>query len=277
MSKNSNVSMKQNSTGQHGGPQAKIKEFWNHVFSRQDSSDISLSQFLSERAKSPIDYCYWNLLGSIEGRELLEIGCGIGDDTIRYVQLGARVTSIDISEIAVQRVSERLNAIGLTADVRVMDAFEVQTLEKRFDMVVGRFILHHLEPFDELAALLASCLNPEGHIVFIENNGHNPLLLFARKYISGRYGIPKYGDEYEHPLMPDEVAMLSTYFEKVECHFPQLIFLRLISTYIFRHKSLFQPVMRMLDRLDDLLWVAFPRIRSWSYYQVVEARNPRIR
>jgi 2-polyprenyl-3-methyl-5-hydroxy-6-metoxy-1,4-benzoquinol methylase len=247
---------------------AYVRAFWNQAFAGTDAAAKRVQD-------TPFERCFWETLGCISGKDVLEIGCGLGDDTIRYARQGARVLSVDISEVAVARVRERLASAGLDADVRVMDAFDLDVLGRRFDLIVGKFILHHLEPFQEISRILAARLKPEGRMVFMENNASNPWLLFARKYLAGRYGIPKHGDDVEYPLTPEEVAMLRRDFGQVECKFPELIFLRKLNTYVFRHKKIFRPVTRTINRLDDALWHMAPGLRPWSYNQIVVAAGPR--
>ena len=62
-------------------------------------------------------------LVELEGREVLEIGCGDGRLTWRYADRAAHVTAIDPFEDAVERAIERLRSTGLPIDFRHV-AFE---------------------------------------------------------------------------------------------------------------------------------------------------------
>src|SRR4051812_17198400 len=55
---------------------------------------------------------------STAGRELLEIGVGLGTDFIRFARAGARATGIDLTERSVQLVRRRLELEGLEAELR---------------------------------------------------------------------------------------------------------------------------------------------------------------
>ena len=253
----------------------ETRAFWNQTYARQLATQGAAPAVdMDEAHESVLERQFRSLVGELEGRDVLEIGCGLGDDTLRYARRGARVTSIDISEVAVEGVRQKLDSAGLPADVRVMDAFAVAELGMRFDLIVGRYILHHLEPFAALAEIFSRCLKPTGRIVFVENNARNPLLMFARNRIAGKFGVPKYGDNVEHPFTPQEVAMLRQHFADVECHFPQLVFVRKLNTYVFRHKPVFRPLTWALDHLDDSLWYLLPALRPWSYDQIVFAARP---
>jgi 2-polyprenyl-3-methyl-5-hydroxy-6-metoxy-1,4-benzoquinol methylase len=246
-------------------------DFWNRSF-----SDLLHRRAVQKPAPVwPFERCFREMIGEVRNQDVLEIGCGLGADTIRYAAAGARVTAIDISPVAVAHVRQILDEAGLDADLRVMDALDLRHLDRRFDLIAGRFILHHLEPFAEISRMLAGLLRPDGRLVFAENNARNPWLMLARTYLAGHYGIPKHGDELEHPFTPAEAAILGQDFISVTCHFPEMVFLRKLNTYIFRHKRIFRPITATLDQLDDALWRAAPALRPWSYNQIVAASGPR--
>lgn len=253
-------------------PNQYVKAFWDKTSAEGRVCELDR---LREREKStPFERTFWSLIGDIRGLSVLEVGCGLGDDTLRYASKGAHVTSIDISSVAAERVRNRLSAAGLNAEILVMDAFELRNLDGRFDLIVGRYILHHLEPFGDICAILAKRLNRGGRMVFAENNARNPFLLLARRHLAGKYGIPKYGDNVEHPLTSEEVSLLSRYFGEVKCYFPSLVFLRKLNSYIFRHKAVFRPITWLIGKADDTMWYLLPALRPLSYVQIVTASKP---
>jgi SAM-dependent methyltransferase len=241
-------------------------EFWNREFAGAPAT--------ANAADSPLYRCFREMIGDVNGRDVLEIGCGRGDETVALAAAGARLLSVDISAVAVERARERLGQAGLTAELRVMDAFALPSLDRRFDLIVGQFILHRLEPFGAFSAILAARLKPGGRIVFLENNAANPLLLFARNHLAGRFFIPKYGDALEHPFTAAEVASLRRNFAAVVCQYPMLVCFRKLNSYLFRNKRIFRPITDFTARLDDALWRAVPGMRPWSYNQVICAAGP---
>jgi 2-polyprenyl-3-methyl-5-hydroxy-6-metoxy-1,4-benzoquinol methylase len=62
-------------------------------------------------------------LVELEGREVLEIGCGDGRLTWRYADRAAHITAIDPFEDAIERANERLRSTDLPIDFRHV-AFE---------------------------------------------------------------------------------------------------------------------------------------------------------
>ena len=88
-------------------------------------------------------------------RRVLEIGCGLGKNSIALARLGANVTSVDISRTAIKKLNGYARQSGLPLKAFVCDALDIQRLG-RFDMVTGLLILHHIEPFDEFCDSLWS-------------------------------------------------------------------------------------------------------------------------
>src|SRR4051794_7265307 len=56
------------------------------------------------------------------GRDVLEVGVGIGADHQLFAQAGARLSGIDLTERAVDHTRRRLELFGLASDLRVADA-----------------------------------------------------------------------------------------------------------------------------------------------------------
>jgi len=76
-------------------------------------------------------------------RDVLEIGCGVGTDTVRFARAGARVTAIDLTETAVELTQRRLDAEGLPGTVRPADAEALPFADASFDLVYSWGVLHH--------------------------------------------------------------------------------------------------------------------------------------
>ncbi|MEL6617890.1 MAG: transcription antitermination factor NusB [Pseudomonadota bacterium] len=65
------------------------------------------------------------VLDARPGEAVLDLCAAPGGKTLQLAAAGARVTAVDISEGRMERVRQNLIRTGLTADVRVADAFEI--------------------------------------------------------------------------------------------------------------------------------------------------------
>ena len=138
-------------------------------------------------------------------------------------------------------------------------AQEILTLEK-VDFIFGSMILHYIEPFEEFAAILRDAIKPGEKCFFWENNGRSKIMIWFRKNIVGKLFVPKYGDPDEFPLTPREAGELNKYFT-VEIEYPELLFFRMISLYLFH--GYFGKPFQMLDSY----FYQFCSFRKHSYRQ----------
>ncbi|MEW6138394.1 MAG: class I SAM-dependent methyltransferase [Thermodesulfobacteriota bacterium] len=78
------------------------------------------------------------------GKDVLEIGVGMGADHIEWAKSGPRsLTGIDRSQRAIEHTRRRLALYGFKSDVRVGDAEALPFGEGSFDLVYFWGVLHH--------------------------------------------------------------------------------------------------------------------------------------
>ena len=53
------------------------------------------------------------------GREVLEVGCGLGTDAARFARGGARITAVDLTEVAVELTRAHIASEGLGCRPRI--------------------------------------------------------------------------------------------------------------------------------------------------------------
>lgn len=136
-----------------------------------------------------------------------------------------------------------------------------------FDVVVGRFILHHLD-IGRAAPEIARVLRPGGRAAFAENSGRNPILMAARRHVVGRFGVPRLGTEDEAPLSDADIAALAPHFEQVQLSYPVFEFFRIFDRQVLRFRS--PGASRVLGGLDRAAG-AVPALRGYSFRVVVTA------
>src|SRR5947209_8320564 len=157
---------------------------------------------LWETPPDELEASLFDIAGPLVGKHVLDLGCGNGDITLQLLAKGASVTAVDISPGMVGLVQKRAAELYPAADLRVAVApAEALALpDNSVDLVVGKWILHHVD-VRQTAREIARVLRPNGRGIFIENSGGNPILSFARRHLAGRFGIPRFGTEDERPLL----------------------------------------------------------------------------
>ena len=86
-------------------------------------------------------------LGAISG-EVLDIGCGLGDNAIYLARRGHPVTALDGSPTAIERARQRAADAGVKVTFGVVDATDLTGYENRFDTVIDSALFHCLEEDD---------------------------------------------------------------------------------------------------------------------------------
>jgi SAM-dependent methyltransferase len=218
---------------------------------------------------SRLDHALLTLAGDVCGRTILDAGCGQGDLTLGLLEHGATVTALDVSPGMIDVVRRRAERIAVAERLTAVAApLERSGLpDHGFDLVLGRFILHHVD-VQAGAAELSRLLRPGGRAIFIENAGDNRLLAFARRRLAGRWGIPRLGTDDEHPLTARDLDDLRGVFSRVTAHHPVFEFLVIFDRQVLRFRS--PRASRVLRRFDDAVHRRAPRLRRFSYRVIVE-------
>jgi ubiquinone/menaquinone biosynthesis C-methylase UbiE len=147
---------------------------------------------------------YEGELGQLQGRRVLEYGCGKGDFAFWLLGQGASVCGIDVSDFNIKQCQDRASSRNYDPEqctFMVMDAHQLKFPDNSFDLVVGNGILHHLD-LSLAMQEVTRVLKPGGKALFQEPLGDNPLLRFYRK-IAGIHTVD------ERPLIKTDIDYLT--------------------------------------------------------------------
>jgi SAM-dependent methyltransferase len=132
---------------------SQVRDYWNAcpcnirhspqpVGSREYFDEVEARKYLVEpHIPGFAEFPRW------KGKRVLEIGCGIGTDTINFARAGARVTAVDLSEKSLELARRRADVFGLSdrIDFRVADAERLSEIipPEPYDLVYSFGVIHH--------------------------------------------------------------------------------------------------------------------------------------
>lgn len=205
------------------------------------------------------------IYSNVEGRMVLEYGCGEGSHSLEVARRGAHVIGIDISEVGVKNAAKKATAENVdNAEYLVMDA-ENMTLESdTFDMVIGEGILHHLD-LEKSYREIARVLKPEGKAVFMEPLGHNPAIWLFRRF------TPGFRTADEHPLMMSDLKQAGEFFGRTDVRYYHLTS---FAAMLLLKTRIFFPTVRFFDKVDSFLFRVVPPLGLWAWYSIITLSDP---
>jgi SAM-dependent methyltransferase len=111
-------------------------------------------------------------LGSVKGRDLLHLQCHFGLDTLSFARLGARVTGVDFSDVAIEQARALAAELGLEARFIRADVLDLpRSLDDGFDIVyTSRGVLGWIPDLERWAGEIARCMRAGALFYMLE--GH---------------------------------------------------------------------------------------------------------
>ena len=106
-----------------------------------------------------------------EGKRVLEIGCGNGEFSRRFLNTGAEVHCVDISAKLIALLKTKYSGSNLAFEIANVE--HLQYPDGYFDGVIGNGVLHHLN-LDVCLGEIYRVLREQGRIFLVEPNMLNP-------------------------------------------------------------------------------------------------------
>ena len=105
------------------------------------------------------------------GQQLLEIGCGIGTDLVRFARGGARVTGVDLADTAIDLALKNFALNGLVPEeLRVGNGEQLPFANNSFDIVYAHGVIQYTANPAALIVEAHRVLRPGGTGIFMVYN-----------------------------------------------------------------------------------------------------------
>lgn len=144
----------------------------------------------------------------VEGKKILDVGCGGGILAEALANKGAQVTGIDVAELSLKVAKMHLHESGLEVDYQLSTVEDfAQQHAARFDIVTCLEILEHVPDPASIVASASRLLKPDG-LLCLSTLNRNPksfaLAILGAEYILRM--LPRGTHEYKKFIKPSELA-----------------------------------------------------------------------
>lgn len=145
-----------------------------------DVDGIRVSDYF-EACTAPENRFILRQLGDVRGKSLLDLGCGAGENSVYFAQLGAHCVASDYSPGMVDVALQLADRHRVSIEGRVINAMEIDYPDNTFDIVYASNLLHHIP--DPMLTLreMHRILKPGGKACFWDPLRHNPVINVYRR------------------------------------------------------------------------------------------------
>ena len=161
-------------------PITKVREYWNArpcnirhspkpVGTREYYDEVEARKYnVEQHIPQFAQFERW------KGKKVLEIGCGIGTDTMSFARAGAHVTAVDLTEKSLEVARKRAEVFGFEDRVRFIQANAEKLSEsvavEPYDLVYSFGVLHHTPHPERVLDEIRKYVKPESTLKIMVYN-----------------------------------------------------------------------------------------------------------
>jgi len=200
-----------------------------------------------------------------ENKEVLEIGCGIGTDAIRFAKAGANYTGIELSENSANLAKKRFEVYGADGTIHVGNSEQLDSFlpKKKYDLIYSFGVIHHTPNPKNVFSEIKKYLKEDGTIrvmLYAKNSWKNYMIEEGLDQPEAQYGCP-----IANTYTKDEIAELMEDF-KITSITQDHIFSYKIPEYK-RGEYVKQP---WFEHMDDEVFRTLEKHLGW--HMLIEAK-----
>jgi SAM-dependent methyltransferase len=166
-------------------PEQRIAAYWNtHIhdlaLATQPIGSLGFFQELDAYRYEKLAY----LPGIVDfpasaGKKVLEVGCGVGTDLVRFALAGAEVTGVELADTAIELARQNLAHHGLRGELYVMDGRALRFADDSFDIVYAHGLLQYTAEPQRVVSEIHRVLRPGGRAILMVYNRYSWLNLLS--------------------------------------------------------------------------------------------------
>lgn len=160
-----------------------VSQFDKDVISHQGYLYTVRASKSSQLANERLTEITKSMIGKMEGKKVIDVGCGDGTYTYELYRWGrpGTMVGIDTSKEAITLARKRFGKEGKDLIFEHCSCYNIPYPQQHFDIAIARGLLHHLDnPVDGLSKIVAIAKQ----VFVVEPNGYNPLLKLIEKFSS---------------------------------------------------------------------------------------------
>lgn len=155
---------------------ADVQRYWDdHVLNWQISAALPGSpRFFEEIERyrfSKLAYLSKRVpFERARGKRVLDVGCGLAIDAVRFAEAGAEVYGIDLSDVAVRYAQRNFAQRNLSGTFQQMDGGRLAFADETFDFVYCHTVLHFTPDPARMVGEIWRVLKPGGDALLMTVN-----------------------------------------------------------------------------------------------------------
>jgi SAM-dependent methyltransferase len=198
------------------------------------------------------------LLGDVTGKRILHLQCHFGQDTLSLARMGATVTGVDLSDVAIDEARKLAAELDLAADFVCCDVYSLTGhLDGQFDIVYASYgAIGWLPDLSRWAQIARHFLRHGGKLVLVEF--HPVVWMFDERFQGIQYSYFNTGPIHESssgtyadtsaPIQVESVGWNHALSEVLGSLLAQGMTIRHFAEYDYSPYACFETVVKVAER-----------------------------
>ena len=148
-----------------------IRHSQKPVGSREYFDEVEARKYLVEpHIPSFAEFDRW------AGKRVLEVGCGIGTDSINFARAGAQLTAVDLSTESLKIARQRAEVMGVADRIEFVQANAEEltsAVSGSYDLVYSFGVVHHTPNPERAIEQIRKLVAPQGTVKLMVYNRHS--------------------------------------------------------------------------------------------------------
>jgi ubiquinone/menaquinone biosynthesis C-methylase UbiE len=168
----------------------QVRDYWDAVSCGEalylsEPDRASYEHQARERYRLEPEILDFAQFDTVRGRDVLEIGLGLGADHQRFAEADANLWGVDLTPRSVEHVRHRLELFGLSSRLQTGNAEHLDFPDDSFDLVYSWGVLHHTPDTTRAIQEVYRVLRPGGEAKIMIYHKHS----FVGYMLWVRYGL----------------------------------------------------------------------------------------